>query len=27
MKELLGSKYQASVINCKAFAEVGEMYS
>jgi len=27
MKTLPGSKYQASVTNCEAFTEVGELYS
>jgi len=27
MKALPGSKYQAGVTNCEAFAEVGEIYS
>jgi len=27
MKALPGSKYQASVTNCEAFGEVGEIYS
>jgi len=27
MEALSGSNYQASVTNCEAFAEVGEIYS